>query len=991
MPCLLSEPFKEEWKNKDPFKEAFSIKGKVYREIESRRTLRFEMSGVGYFIKLHYELGWWPIIREWARFRPPNIGAKNEYDALSLLEKIGVNSLRAVGFGSFGRNPAKNKSFLITQELTNTTSLDVYCKNWVHTPPIRGLKRALIINVADIIRKIHSAGTNHRDCYLVHFLLHNDSVPVESEANNIGFKNIKISLIDLHRAQVREKVPRRWIKKDLAAIYYSSTDIGLTFKDQCRFLKTYFHRPLREVFDKEKALLNFLKSEAERLKNRWERNFSETAIRKRSEELGTWINPKYYDLICSTGRSVNNLFDYFWELKLEGVDRPNIGRGGMSEVFRIRVGKINFYLKRQTMHLRYSLQSPFGEPTFSNEFRYLQRLRGIGLNVPEVVFYGPKNLPSAPKSAVIVTRSLNDRFSCFSEELAKWRTYSSEKRLRIMEEVGASIRLLHSNHVIHNSLYPKHIFLASNSLGSIEVALIDFEKARYSWFSWKKKSDLYRLYRHLPKTDEIGQGVTPVEWEALLAGYQKDLEPRAFTLSNGRLLAISQVHRYLPGRRITAKAFLDNEQTPVLAKIFLGTRAQQRVNAELDGLALLSNAGVPCPKVLQHYFLSTNGQVITTEYFEGASTLADRLGKALNLNAKTDVNPSNDEVLGILLRAIRAVGRMHQAGLIHEDLHFANILFVGDITYLLDGDKVRKVKYNGEIQQNLAVFFAQLQPAQDRFQSCLLSAYERSYPSARFINEGSMIEELEGETRKQRLRRLKDFLSKALRDCTLFRVSKSFRRFIACSRGEEIFVAPLLKDPNSFMGDNIIKSGKTCTVSRAVVGGKRVVIKRYNIKGFRHLVGRFWRSTRAERSWLAANRLRFWGIPTPTPIALIEERLGPLRGRSWYVMEDLRGERMDVHYGDFQSNTAFQQESESLQTLFTQLRDQNISHGDMKASNFIWAGNKWWLIDLDSVRAHQHREGFEKAWRRDQLRFRANWTAEQWALVMPDKWREEGK
>src|SRR5690606_4611652 len=77
-------------------------------------------------------------------------------------------------------------------------------------------------------------------------------------------------LIDLHRAQVRPSVPRRWRDKDLAGLYFSALDIGLTRRDRLRFLKHYFQRPLRRILAEEAALLTILEGKAARLQERYE-------------------------------------------------------------------------------------------------------------------------------------------------------------------------------------------------------------------------------------------------------------------------------------------------------------------------------------------------------------------------------------------------------------------------------------------------------------------------------------------------------------------------------------------------------------------------------------------------------------------------------------------------------------------------------------------------------------------------------------------------
>jgi heptose I phosphotransferase len=110
---------------------------------------------------------------------------------------------------------------------------------------------------------------NHRDFYICHFLLHVDSPPAPAA--------LRLSLIDLHRAQVRARTPRRWRDKDLAALYFSALAIGLTRRDKLRFVRGYFGRPLRETLLREAALFARLEAEAVRLQARYLRKYAPEA------------------------------------------------------------------------------------------------------------------------------------------------------------------------------------------------------------------------------------------------------------------------------------------------------------------------------------------------------------------------------------------------------------------------------------------------------------------------------------------------------------------------------------------------------------------------------------------------------------------------------------------------------------------------------------------------------------------------------------------
>jgi len=267
---FLDEPFRSLWAGQDAFVAARALQGTVLRALEGRRTLCTEVGGRGYYVKLHRGVGWGEIFKNLVTARLPVLGAEHEWLAIRRLTELGVDTMKAVAFGRRGSNPAKLESFIVTEELAPTVSLEDYCRDWPTQPPKPALKRALIVRVAEMAGRMHRGGVNHRDCYICHFLLHTNPPPSP--------ERLRLSLIDLHRAQVREgAAPRRWRDKDLAALHFSSLEIGLTARDRLRFLRAYFGRPLREIFREEALLLAFLEREGARLTERYRRKFATKA------------------------------------------------------------------------------------------------------------------------------------------------------------------------------------------------------------------------------------------------------------------------------------------------------------------------------------------------------------------------------------------------------------------------------------------------------------------------------------------------------------------------------------------------------------------------------------------------------------------------------------------------------------------------------------------------------------------------------------------
>ena len=242
------------------FVKIMALEGQVYRNLAGRKTLRFTLDGRSYFAKLHMGVGWREILKNLLTLRRPVLGARDEWQAIRSFEQIGVATMKVAGFGERGWLPSHQQSFLITDELVNTISLEDYCAVWPIEPPQPALKRALLEKVAKIAGSLHNHGLNHRDLYICHFLLD----PATLQAPFAG-RDIRLYLIDLHRVQQRPRTPQRWVAKDLAALHFSSMSIGLTGRDRLRFIKSYCNRPLRQVLADERALWGQVERKARKL------------------------------------------------------------------------------------------------------------------------------------------------------------------------------------------------------------------------------------------------------------------------------------------------------------------------------------------------------------------------------------------------------------------------------------------------------------------------------------------------------------------------------------------------------------------------------------------------------------------------------------------------------------------------------------------------------------------------------------------------------
>lgn len=276
---------------------------------------------------------------------------------------------------------------------------------------------------------------------------------------------------------------------------------------------------------------------------------------------------------------------------------------------------------------------------------------------------------------------------------------------------------------------------------------------------------------------------------------------------------------------------------------------------------------------------------------------------------------------------------------------------------------------------NLAALFALLKPEYDKWVAGLYSRYcqHRGWQ----VSADDEAELLKGLQRQRRYKQTK-FLDKIFRNCTAFVARKTWRRIYVYDREyDDTSFREFISNPDELPVSAqraMIKAGNTCTVTSVELGQSKLVCKRYNIKNAWHAMNRAMRPTRASQSWRSAHRLLMHGIATAKPLALIENRFGPLRGAAWFVMQDVEG--VSVH--DFFRNSDVSRAEQGViarqfADILKVMQREKISHGDMKATNFLISSGKLVVLDLDALRQHSDKSSFDRAFRRDIRRFLQNW------------------
>jgi hypothetical protein len=213
--------------------------------------------------------------------------------------------------------------------------------------------------------------------------------------------------------------------------------------------------------------------------------------------LNSFILPEYADLLRL--HQLDN-FKQLWNRPVDWFEAPNYRRGGWSGVARIKLTMNDkdhwLFIKKQENHGRWSLISfPKKEPTFRREFDNLQYLKSKQFAAPKVVFYG-EQLLDEKLCAILITEELTG-YTPLNQISEQFIQMGKSQKNQLLKNVASVLRNFHQLNRMHRALYPKHIFVADIHT-TPKIALIDFEKTRFSPFFWYNAYfDLAALNRHV--------------------------------------------------------------------------------------------------------------------------------------------------------------------------------------------------------------------------------------------------------------------------------------------------------------------------------------------------------------------------------------------------------------------------------------------------------------------------------------------------------------
>jgi heptose I phosphotransferase len=199
--------------------------------VRQRATCRLELNcgshpSSAFYLKRHWPPPWREYVKPLLRLTWPILGARMEWEAMIRFHELGIPSMEPVLLGEHRR-----RSLVMSRAIEDHVKLS----DWVtREKPINDAtlryRRDLVHTLADVTRRMHTAGLHHQDYYLGHILLDQRQGPDA------------LRVIDLGRARQTRRLANRWVVKDLAQLNYSAREA--TGAERVRFLRAYLGRPL---------------------------------------------------------------------------------------------------------------------------------------------------------------------------------------------------------------------------------------------------------------------------------------------------------------------------------------------------------------------------------------------------------------------------------------------------------------------------------------------------------------------------------------------------------------------------------------------------------------------------------------------------------------------------------------------------------------------------------------------------------------------------
>jgi tRNA A-37 threonylcarbamoyl transferase component Bud32 len=429
---------------------------------------------------------------------------------------------------------------------------------------------------------------------------------------------------------------------------------------------------------------------------------------------------------------------------------------------------------------------------------------------------------------------------------------------------------------------------------------------------------------------------------------------------------------------------------------------------------------------------------LITQGLEDAESLSDFIEKTLP-RFERPRRTRLHKLLAVTLGEF--VAELHDAGIVHKDLHAANLLIrlgPGDRPglYLIDlHDVCLRRPLNWRVSRDNLVmlnrWFALRASRSDRYR------FWRAYCQTRRRLKGGSRGNLGCEGGLSRSTRIefqdgaRDLEQRTWRSNLRFWRHRDRRclvtnRYYYRLQSEAVVgcavrdldrgaMASLLADPDAAFqqpGVTLLKDSRSSTVAEfdlTIAGTVRPVIyKRFRVTARSDPWLTLLRRSPALRSWINGHGLRERCLPTARPLAVFHRQHGPLAYEGYLLTEKIP-EAVDLHrfvasltdLDEAERRCCLRRRIEQVARLVSELHRRQLSHRDLKASNVLVSGDAVWLIDLVGVapyrrlsrrrrvqnlaRLHASFQNNPKLTRSDKLRFLRVYM--RWGLLGREGWK----
>jgi tRNA A-37 threonylcarbamoyl transferase component Bud32 len=446
--------------------------------------------------------------------------------------------------------------------------------------------------------------------------------------------------------------------------------------------------------------------------------------------------------------------------------------------------------------------------------------------------------------------------------------------------------------------------------------------------------------------------------------------PFIVELPQGEFFA-EEVVRLIPKRRMVV--FGSWRGVPAVAKLFYDRlHAARHLAADATGMKAMKDNKIPTPGLL--YAGAAQDENIQI-------LIMERILESTNLEALWLKRETDECVLATLHAVMVEVATQHVLGVMQRDMHLGNFLISGKLIYTLDGAQIALksgLLPKKESMKNIALLLSQLGAGVQKLQQSLFSHYARARGWLLKPADTTEILFLIKQCDVQRWRR---FEKKIFRNSTEFnRITRMGWLGMVERRYQNTELNDFLKHPESAFAHPaavMLKNGRSSTVIKLTLDGRDYVIKRYNMKNTMHRLRRLLRPTRAAHSWRLAQKLALFQVNTAAPVAFIESNWLGLRGKSYFVMNNIAGTDAKSYLTPFEGEPyAAANIMQRISNLILSLKKLEMTHGDLKATNIIVDDHgRPYLIDLDGAREHISVTGLRKVWHQDINRFMRNFAS----------------